>query len=92
MYALHGFDPAEIPATTEALLHHKRPDDRARADEVLQSAVRTGRPFSCCHRIIDRHQQVRSVLSGGRGLTSGAGAGRCRDRALGDRRLVSTLR
>lgn len=68
VYRLHGFNPDEIPATTEAMLAHKHPDDRARAYEVLENAVRDGKPFSCYHRIIDAHQQVRSVLSVGRGI------------------------
>ena len=74
MYGLHGFEPAEIPATTEALLDHKHPDDRVRAYEVLETAVRTGSPFSCYHRIIDRHKKVRPVLSVGRGLADDVGA------------------
>jgi ANTAR domain/PAS fold len=68
VYVLHGYQPREIPATTRALLQHKHPDDRVRAAEVLESAVRTGEPFSCYHRIVDRSQRVRSVLSVGRGI------------------------
>lgn len=69
IYTLHGYAPREIPATTEVLLRHKHPDDRARAFEVLQDAMRTGEPFSCYHRIIDQHQRVHSVLNVGRGIT-----------------------
>lgn len=68
VYALHGFAPREIPATTDVLLRHKHPDDRTRAFEVLETAVQDGEPFSCYHRIIDRHEKVRSVLSVGRGV------------------------
>jgi len=68
LYALHGFAPYEVPATTGVMLSHKHPDDRARTYEVLETAARTGEPFSCYHRIIDRHERVRSVLSVGRGL------------------------
>lgn len=69
LYALHGFAPYEVPATTGVMLSHKHPDDRARTYEVLETAARTGEPFSCYHRIIDRHERVRSVLSIGRGVT-----------------------
>lgn len=68
VYTLHGYEPREIPATTRVLLQHKHPDDRARAAEVLESAMRDGEPYSCYHRIIDRSQRVRSVLSVGRGI------------------------
>ena len=68
IYALHGFAPREVPATTEVLLRHKHPDDRARTFEVLERAVQNGEPFSCYHRIIDVHEQVRSVLSVGRAV------------------------
>lgn len=68
VYELHGFAPGEVPATTEVLLHHKHPNDRARAFEVIEASLVNGEPFSCYHRIIDRHEKVRSVLSVGRGV------------------------
>lgn len=73
MYLLHGFEPREVPATTEVLLRHKHPDDRTRAFEVMETAIETGQPFSCYHRIIDRHERVRSVLSVGRGIRDARG-------------------
>jgi PAS domain S-box-containing protein len=73
MYVLHGFAPREVPATTEFLLHHKHPDDIARTYEVLETAVRTGEPFSCYHRVIDRRGRVRSVLAVGRGVKDADG-------------------
>jgi hypothetical protein len=68
IYAMHGYDPHEIVPSTEVLLSHKHPDDRSRALAVLQGAVETGEPFSCYHRIVDRHRRVRSVLSVGHGI------------------------
>jgi hypothetical protein len=68
VYTLHGYEPREIPATTRALLQHKHPDDRARAAEVLESAMRDGEPYSCYHRIVDRSQRIHTVLSVGRGI------------------------
>ena len=68
VYALHGYSPREVPATTDVLLSHKHPDDRTRAFEVLETATQDGEPFSCYHRIIDRREKVRSVLSVGRGI------------------------
>ena len=73
MFVLHGFAPNEVPATTAVLLHHKHPDDRTRAYQRLEHTVATGEPFSCYHRIIDRSQRVRSVLSVGRAVKGPAG-------------------
>ena len=73
VYRLHGYAPREVPATTEVLLRHKHPDDRSRAAEVLDTAVQNGEPFSCYHRVIDRHEHVRSVLSVGRGIANPTG-------------------
>lgn len=73
LYAMHGYSPREVPATTEFLLSHKHPDDRARAFGVLEQACRDGAAFSCYHRIIDRDSQVRSVLSVGQGIKDDTG-------------------
>ena len=67
MYAVHGYAPLAVPATTGLMLSHKHPDDALRAFEVLETAISDGRPYSCYHRIIDAKQQVRCVLSVGRG-------------------------
>ena len=73
VYLMHGYEPREVPPTTEVLLRHKHPDDRSRAAGVLDAAIRDGRPFSCYHRIIDRHERVRNVLSVGRGIEDATG-------------------
>jgi hypothetical protein len=73
VYLLHGFAPHEVPATTDVLLRHKHPDDRTRTYEVMESAIADGEPFSCYHRIIDRHERIRSVLSVGRGIKDAQG-------------------
>ena len=73
LYEMHGYSPREVPATTEVLLSHKHPDDRARAFGVLEQAIEDGEAFSCYHRIIDRDMQVRSVLSVGHGVKDAEG-------------------
>ncbi|WP_231250238.1 PAS and ANTAR domain-containing protein [Nocardioides furvisabuli] len=65
LYHLHGYLPREIPATTHALMSHKHPDDRERVAGVFAAAVRDGETYTCYHRIIDRNQQVLSVVSVG---------------------------
>jgi ANTAR domain/PAS fold len=68
MYALHGYSTGEVPPSTEVMLRHKHPDDRSRTVEVLEAVIQDGEPFSCYHRIIDRQERLRSVLSVGHGV------------------------
>ncbi|HXH79718.1 PAS and ANTAR domain-containing protein [Nocardioides sp.] len=68
MYELHGYEPRAMPATTDLMLKHKHPDDALRAYEVLEAVTSDGLPFSCYHRIISTDDQVRYVLSVGRGV------------------------
>lgn len=49
---MHGYAPGKVEPTTELLLSHKHPDDRARVAEILDR-VRSGGLFSGRHRIID---------------------------------------
>jgi len=73
LYTMHGYAPHEIPVSTEVILEHKHPEDRSRALAVLETALEDGQPFSCYHRIIDRSQRVRSVLSVGHGVEGADG-------------------
>jgi hypothetical protein len=68
VYALHGYPPHAVPATTETLLRHQHPEDAAGCRAALERAVEDGVPFSCYHRIIDCNERVRSVLAVGRGV------------------------
>ena len=73
MYAVHGYQPHEVAATTDLMLGHKHPDDRARTFDVLETAIIDGAPYSCYHRIIDRERRIRSVLAVGRAVRDGHG-------------------
>jgi len=73
LYTMHGYGPHEIAVSSDMVLAHKHPDDRSRALAVLETAVQDGQPFSCYHRIIDRSQRIRSVLSVGHGVTGPEG-------------------
>jgi hypothetical protein len=73
MYAVHGYEPHEVAATTDLMLGHKHPDDRARTFDVLETAITSGAPYSCYHRIIDRQRRIRSVLAVGRAVRDGHG-------------------
>ena len=55
LYEMHGFKPGEVTPTTELMIAHKHPDDRARVQAVLADACSSGNPFACVHRILDAH-------------------------------------
>lgn len=60
--ALHGYPPGEVAPSTELLLSHKHPDDRAIVAEILHDVVTGDAPFCSRHRIIDAQGVVRPVL------------------------------
>lgn len=58
---MHGYQPGQVQPTTELLLSHKHPDDRAKVAEVLQR-VKSGGLFSSRHRIIDANGRTRWMV------------------------------
>lgn len=72
-YAIHGYEPGEVPATTAVLLRHKHPEDRDHAAAVIRRTLAEGGAFSNYHRILDSRERVRSVLSVGHGITGADG-------------------
>lgn len=72
--ALHGYTPGEVEPTTELLLEHKHPDDRAEVADTLVAVVRTGQPFCSRHRIIDTAGTERHVLVVGDRMRDDSGA------------------
>lgn len=58
---MHGYEPGTVEPSTELLLQHKHPEDRAQVAEVLHR-VNRGEPFSSRHRIIDTGGQVHWVI------------------------------
>src|ERR1700761_8481578 len=58
---IHGYEPGTLVPTTELLLRHKHPDDRARVAVVLDSVL-SGEPFSSRHRIIDTAGRTHWVI------------------------------
>ena len=58
---MHGYEPGAVEPSTELLLQHKHPEDRAQVAEVLERVVQ-GEPFSSRHRIIDTAGQVHWVI------------------------------
>ena len=58
---MHGYQPGQVRPTTELLLSHKHPDERAKVAEVLQR-VKSGGLFSSRHRIIDANGRTRWMV------------------------------
>lgn len=58
---LHGYEPGTIAPTTELVLPHKHPDDRAEVATTLDKILWTHEPFSARHRIITVQGDTRDV-------------------------------
>lgn len=50
---MHGYEPGTVMPTTELILSHKHPDDKAAVSEIITRVLREGAAFSSRHRIID---------------------------------------
>ena len=59
---MHGYQPGTVTPTTELVLSHKHPDDRAQIAQTIDTIRRTGQPLSSRHRIVDTSGKVRSVV------------------------------
>jgi PAS domain S-box-containing protein len=69
---MHGYAPGEVTPTTDLMLSHKHPDDRAKVAEILHR-VEFGGPFSSRHRIIDTYGKTRWVVVVGDRMVSETG-------------------
>lgn len=69
---MHGYQLGEVEPTTELLLSHKHPDDRAKVAEILKR-VQTGGLFSSRHRIVDAAGKVHWVVVVSDQMTDDAG-------------------
>jgi PAS domain S-box-containing protein len=70
---MHGYEPGTVVPTTELLLQHKHPDDRARVAVALDRVL-SGEPFSSRHRIIDAAGRTHWVIVVGDVMCDEAGA------------------
>lgn len=69
---MHGYEPGAAQPTTELLLSHQHPDDRAKVAEVLDRVKRGGQ-FSSRHRIIDASGCTRWLVVVGDRMTDESG-------------------
>lgn len=59
---MHGYEPGEVEPTTELLLSHKHPDDRAHVQDLLDHALHSGESFSSRHRFLDTSGRIHNVI------------------------------
>lgn len=59
---MHGYEPGAVVPTTELVLSHKHPGDRAHVQEVLDRALHSGGSFSSRHRFVDTGGAVHEVI------------------------------
>ena len=59
---MHGYEPGTVAPTTELLLSHKHPDDRAHVQDLLDYALESEQSFSSRHRFIDTAGNVHDAI------------------------------
>lgn len=59
---MHGYAPGTVEPTTELLLSHKHPDDRAHVQDILDYALHSGESFSSRHRFVDTAGRIHNVI------------------------------
>lgn len=59
---MHGYEPGSVVPTTELLLSHKHPEDRAHVQELLDHALYSKRSFSSRHRFVDTAGDVHDAI------------------------------
>src|SRR2546423_281535 len=62
VFRMHGYEPGTVVPTTELMLSHKHPDDRAAVQELLEQALYSGGSFSSRHRFHDTAGDEHSVI------------------------------
>ena len=71
---MHGYEPGTVTPTTELVLAHKHPEDRREVAKTIDEMLRSHRPFSTRHRILDTGSVVHQVVVVGDQLTDDQGA------------------
>ncbi|MET8799356.1 PAS and ANTAR domain-containing protein [Nocardia sp. NPDC004568] len=59
---MHGYPAAPMTPSTQLLLGHKHPDDRAQVANALARSVAEATPFCSRHRIVDRAGRTKHVI------------------------------
>ncbi|GAB3027766.1 putative transcription antitermination regulator [Mycobacterium bourgelatii] len=59
---MYGYEPGSVVPTTQLLLSHKHPEDRAHVQDLLDYALRSGESFSSRHRFVDTAGKVHEAI------------------------------
>jgi IS5 family transposase len=59
---MHGYQPGAVLPTTELLMSHKHPDDRAHVQDLLDYALQSEASFSSRHRFVDTAGNVHDAI------------------------------
>jgi hypothetical protein len=59
---MHGYEPGTVEPTTQLLMSHKHPDDRAHVQELLDYALQSEGSFSSRHRFLDTAGNVHDAI------------------------------
>ena len=59
---MHGYQPGAVVPTTELVLSHKHPGDRAAVQDLLERALYSGGSFSSRHRFYDTAGDEHTVI------------------------------
>jgi anti-anti-sigma factor len=59
---MHGYEPGSVEPTTELLLSHEHPDDRAHVQDLLDYALHSHASFSSRHRFVDTGGRVHDAI------------------------------
>lgn len=59
---MHGYEPGAVEPTTELLLSHKHPEDRAHVQDLLDYALESEDSFSSRHRFLDTKGEVHDAI------------------------------
>lgn len=59
---MHGYQPGSVKPTTELVLSHQHPADRAEVAATIDDMIRRRRAFHTRHRIVDTEGRTRHVV------------------------------
>jgi hypothetical protein len=59
---MHGYEPGTVTPSTELLLQHKHPEDRAHVQDLLDYALQSEESFSSRHRFLDTAGNVHDAI------------------------------
>jgi hypothetical protein len=63
VFALYGFAPGDVVPTTELVLSHQHPEDRAEVARFLRAVVEDGRARAVWHRLVNSSAGTRQILT-----------------------------